>query len=88
MCRKSNGFGRFNQTIVLRVTLDNCDAVSRRLGNAAAYEAHDSLAAKFTWKRSTHRLRDDEDVVFALSTALGDVVEQSNWWIDWAASEY
>lgn len=84
---KGNGFGRFIQTIVLRVALNDSDAISTRLGVTPEADTSDPTFVKLTWTRLTNRPRDDEDIVFDLHRELSDL-DDASWSIDWSESEY
>lgn len=85
---KSNGFGRWNQKIVVTVAKQHAELVGKKLGLVPFKEAGDPARAYFVWERLTVRPGNDEDVVFDLSAKLADAQEKINWHIDWRASEY
>lgn len=85
---KSNGYGRFIQQIVIKVSIAVLDAVSQRLGISAEPDTGDASTAKLIWTRLTRQLGNDGDVVFDLFAELGDLADKTQWKIDWEASEY
>ena len=85
---KSNGYGRFVQTIVIKVAIADHIAVSRQLGITAERCSDDPSRMQFIWNRLSRQLRNDEDVVFDLRLELGDLADQVDWSIDWQASNY
>ncbi|MET4687706.1 hypothetical protein [Sinorhizobium fredii] len=84
---KSNGFGRWEQKIVVHVDKESRDRVAAILGIASFKEAWNPARAYFEWTRLATKRGDDEDVVWELSGLLG-IGGSPDWNIDWDASEY
>lgn len=85
---ESNGFGRWNQKIVVTVAKQHAELVSKKLGLVPRKEGGDPARVHFEWTRLTVRPGNDEDVVFDLSAKLNDAQQKIDWQIDWRASEY
>lgn len=84
---KANGFGSWEQKIIVHVDKQHADQVAAKLGLAPVKEAGDPVRVYFEWSRLTTTPRDDEGVVWDLSALLG-LDEAVDWTIDWAASDY
>ncbi len=84
----SNGFGRWQQTIVLHVPNRHSQTVSDRLGLTPIETQDDDGRASFNWTRLTVRPGNDEDVVWDLTEQLQDAQNVLDWRIDWRASDY
>jgi hypothetical protein len=85
---KSNGYGRWKQTICLRVEIAHAEEVAIKLGVHPFKEDGQPKQAYFAWKRLTTRGGNDEDVVWDLSNLLGNPGESFDWTVDWDLSEY
>jgi hypothetical protein len=85
---KTNGFGRWKQSIVVRVPGANADLVGRSLFTHYQPDPRDASFALIIWNRFSVRQGDDEDVVNALWVALGRLAPSVQWEIDWEASSY
>lgn len=85
---KSNGFGRFQQKIIVHVANDHAEAAGRKLGLEPFKTEGDPARAYFEWTRLTARPGNDEDVVFDLFMMLGDTHDDIDWHIEWSASTY
>lgn len=85
---KSTGFGRHEQTIILRVPVADVQFFADRLGASPEHEDDDEPTAKLVWKRLSVRLGNDEDVVTDIWHLLGKDAEIRDWHIDWQASKY
>ncbi len=82
---QSNGYGSFEQSIMIRVDHECAYNVTQAL-NVSIRTTHDEYV-EFTWKRFTTKLRDDDDIVFEAEMLLSDIV-CSCWSIDWEQSFY
>lgn len=84
---KSNGFGSWEQKIIIHVDKGHANQAAAKLGVAPLKEAGDPVRVYFEWTRLTTTPRDDEEVVWDLSAILG-LDGTVDWTIDWAASDY
>ncbi len=82
---KSNGFGRFEQRIVVHVDQQYVSLIESQNGgrNTGQYDAQHT----FVWSRLSTRKGDDEGIVSHLSVLLKDLPEDA-WHIDWKRSYY
>lgn len=85
---KSNGFGRFQQKVIVRVPKDHAKVAGEKLGLAPFKETSDPARVYFEWTRLAVRTGNDEDVVFDLAVMLGEAHETIEWQIDWKNSVY
>ncbi|MBB6301677.1 hypothetical protein [Rhizobium leucaenae] len=85
---KANGYGSFIQKIVIKVAVTDLDAISRKLGISAEEDTDEPLTRKLIWNHLSHQRGNDEDIVFDLNIELGELADETEWQIDWAASEY
>lgn len=85
---KTNGFGRWNQRIVVTVGKEHSELVCKKLGIAPWKESGDPPRTYFVWERLTVRPGNDEDVVWDLTEQLQDAQNVLDWRIDWRASDY
>jgi hypothetical protein len=84
----SNGFGRWQQTIVFHVPKRHCELVSARLGITPLEVSDTPDRISFRWSRWTVRPGNDEDVVWDLALQLQDGPNELDRKIDWEASSY
>ncbi|MCA1442681.1 hypothetical protein I6F07_21150 [Ensifer sp. IC4062] len=84
---KSNGFGSWEQRIVVSVEKEHAPRVAAKLGIDPFKEAGEPGRAYFAWTRLSMRRGNDEDIVFDLSMLLG-IDGEGNWKVDWSESEY
>lgn len=82
---KANGFGSFEQTIVIVVDRADAGEVAKALRIDPFKETDDPPCAYFQWKPATTRPGRDDDIVYELGMHLPATV---NWEIDWDASDY
>lgn len=85
---KSNGFGRFQQKVIVHVAEDHARAVAEKLRLEPFKTEGDPARAYFEWTRLTARPGNDQDVVWDLAMMLGESSEPIDWHIDWSASTY
>jgi hypothetical protein len=85
---KSNGFGSWQQSIVIRAPLVSAEAIAERLAARAQLDEQDMSKASVVWTRWTVHSGDDEDVVVELWGLLAELAETAEWHIDWRASAY
>ena len=83
-----NGFGRWQQTIVLHVPNRHSQTVSDRLGLTPFKKEDAPDRSFFEWRRLTTRPGNDEDVVWDLTERLNDSRSELEWIIDWQSSNF
>ncbi|CDZ67357.1 Hypothetical protein NGAL_HAMBI2605_56370 [Neorhizobium galegae bv. orientalis] len=84
---KSNGFGSYEQTIKIWVSGRDAELVSAQLASIPVEGPHPDGSIVLDWQRFDTKLGKDEDVVFDLFTALGELARMTEWEIDWPRSE-
>lgn len=84
----SNRFGRWKQSIVVRVAASKAATFAQRLASVSEISSPDPSTAVMTWTRYSVRRGDDENVVIELWRAIDGFAESCDWEIDWKASDY
>ncbi|WP_111817770.1 hypothetical protein [Agrobacterium sp. CFBP2214] len=82
---KSNGFGRFEQRIIVHIDQQYASLIESQNGGVSRWKFDGRRT--FVWSRLSTRKGDDEGIVSHLSTLLKDLPE-SAWNIDWKRSQY
>ena len=82
---KSNGFGRHEQTIIIRVDGEHAQHASNCL-KSEAFRINDDGGHDFAFTRLTTTRGDDEDIVYDVAALLG--LSTGTWSILWDESEY
>ena len=85
---KSNEFGRWKQSIVVRVAASKAATLAQRLVSTPEISSQDPSKAVMTWTRYTVRRGDDEGVLIDLWRAIDGFADSCDWEIDWKASDY
>ncbi|KSV85303.1 hypothetical protein N183_02350 [Sinorhizobium sp. Sb3] len=84
---RSNGFGRWEQRIIVHVSKEHSEQVAAILGVAPFKESGSPVRAYFEWSRLTTSPGDDGDIICDLSALLG-MDDPLSWKVDWKESEY
>lgn len=83
---ENNKHGRWNQTIVIRVSYQDGGKAERILSCPYVVASDNTEKACLHWGRWSSRRGNDEDIVFELSRIFfGSHIE---WQVDWEASVY
>ncbi|RYZ81759.1 MAG: hypothetical protein EOP06_22925, partial [Proteobacteria bacterium] len=75
----SNGFGRWKQSIVVRVSASKVGLFAQHLMSTPEINSHDPSTAVMTWTRYTVRRGDDEGVVLDLWRAIDGFADSCDW---------
>lgn len=82
---KSNGYGSFIQSIIIRITQPHSNALAKALRTepfSVTPKHHD-----FEWNRKTARAGRDDDIVFEFGMLYPDIPDDSYQFL-WSESEY
>lgn len=82
---QSNGFGRFEQSIVVQVDEHHSSKIENTYQGASPWQRRGKNT--FAMSRLSARKGDDEEVVWHMSTLLKELPDGA-WSIDWKRSNY
>jgi hypothetical protein len=83
---KPTGYGSWLQEIVIEVADADKAAFAHQLGIQPLAQTDDTGTARFIWTRKSWSFGNDEDAVWDLTVALGDLAGTNEWIVDWGSS--